>query len=179
LARNAKRRQAAAGNDVISARAITSTMLRQLYEFNLQAEAIRHSGPGLPVNSWGSAALRRLLHCLYMLSFWCLLRYDEALRIRCEDVRLEPHPSQPRLFRLCINIPFRKTDQLGGERLKADFGVCVLPNVMQFLFRRFTILPLPSATAPSPLPSHCLLSLVQHPKNNSTQRQAAPLSAHL
>jgi len=111
----AKQTQAAVGNEVISARAITSAILRKLHRFNLQAETGRYPSSGPPADPWGSAALRRLLHCLYLLSFWCLLRYDEALRICCEDVMIEKHPTQPRLFRLRINIPFRKTDQLGGE----------------------------------------------------------------
>jgi len=98
-------------------------MLKQLHEFNIGTEAASHSGP--PANSWGSMALRRLLHCLYMLSFWCLLRYDEALRIQCGDVIIEKHPSQPHLFRLRVNIPFRKTDQLGGEQPHYVSVVCV------------------------------------------------------
>jgi hypothetical protein len=170
----AKQMQAAAGNEVISARAITSAILKKLHEFNIQAEMM--PGSGTPADLWGSTALRRLLHCLYLLSFWCLLRYDEALRICCEDVMTEQHPTQPRLFRLRINIPFRKTDQLGGEQLYYRSRYTKYNSIAS---RWFTVLPLPPTAASPSLPGHGICPLVYDAKKRPARREAPAISTDL
>ncbi|KAF9513481.1 hypothetical protein BS47DRAFT_1344256 [Hydnum rufescens UP504] len=56
-----------------------------------------------------------MLHLLYVLSFWCLLRYDEALRIQCSEVSLEFIKGEQGIKALALKLmlPFRKTNQYG------------------------------------------------------------------
>jgi hypothetical protein len=64
---------------------------------------------------WGTQALRRMFFCLYQLSFWCLLRYDEALRLCCKDVSIIQRSDAQKSLCLRVNVPFRKTEQYGGK----------------------------------------------------------------
>jgi len=54
---------------------------------------------------------RRALQAIYALSFICLLRIDEALKIRMEHLEIFPN-------KIILTLPFRKTHQFGGEFLK-------------------------------------------------------------
>jgi hypothetical protein len=54
-----------------------------------------------------------MLHALYTISFLCLLRYDEALHIQVHDI--VPEIMENGRTRLKLTLPFRKTDQYGGE----------------------------------------------------------------
>jgi hypothetical protein len=51
-----------------------------------------------------------MLHAIYCISFLCLLRSDEALHIQVHE--LVPEWDKKRLR---LTLPFRKTDQYGGE----------------------------------------------------------------
>ena len=55
-----------------------------------------------------------MLSLLYVISFLCLLRYDEALRIQWDWVTLEVLPDGT--HRLKLSLPYRKTHQTGGEQ---------------------------------------------------------------
>ncbi|KAJ7331071.1 hypothetical protein DFH08DRAFT_708672, partial [Mycena albidolilacea] len=89
--------------------------LEKLYEFNNQpvfAEikeyaAGSRSQPKSP-HDWGGARTRRLLTLAYVLSFLCLLRFDEVLKIQIHDIEW--------ISSTCIKLtlPFRKTNQFGG-----------------------------------------------------------------
>jgi len=60
---------------------------------------------------WGGARLRMMLQCIYSISFLCLLRFDEVLRIEMKDIevmdKLKGH--------IKLTLPFRKTHQYGGN----------------------------------------------------------------
>jgi len=56
--------------------------------------------------------MRRLLQAVYTISFLCLLRSDEVLKIRREHVELLEGPK-----RIKLTLPFRKTHQGGGKVL--------------------------------------------------------------
>lgn len=66
---------------------------------------------------WGGARARRLLHAAYTISFICLLRFDEVLRIQCHDIEV--------VSKTCIKLtlPFRKTSQFGGTSLQLSLHV--------------------------------------------------------
>lgn len=53
-----------------------------------------------------------MLQFLYVLSFWCLLRYDEALNIDFNQIEMEVGGDG--VVYLKISLPFRKTHQYGG-----------------------------------------------------------------
>ncbi|KAJ7791827.1 DNA breaking-rejoining enzyme [Mycena olivaceomarginata] len=57
---------------------------------------------------WGGGRARRLLILAYVLSFLCLLRFDEVLKIQMHDIEW--------ISDTCIKLtlPFRKTNQFGA-----------------------------------------------------------------
>ena len=89
-----------------------------LYIFNHQPEnwVVKKYSPGTKDKSgdqWGGARARRLLELAYTLSFLCLLRVDEVLKIQSQDLILLPS-TEDTPPRLQLTLPFRKTDQHGG-----------------------------------------------------------------
>ncbi|KAJ7362938.1 hypothetical protein DFH08DRAFT_664383, partial [Mycena albidolilacea] len=60
-------------------------------------------------DDWGGARARRFLTLAYALSFLCLLRFDEVLKIQMHDIEW--------ISDTCIKLtlPFRKTNQFGGK----------------------------------------------------------------
>ncbi|KAJ7795520.1 DNA breaking-rejoining enzyme [Mycena olivaceomarginata] len=108
-----RRRKVRAGETATSARAITQETLRKLYDFNHQPEVAeikdytagsrkQVKGP----HEWGGGQAQQLLELAYVLSFLCLLRFDEVLKIQMHDIE--------RISDTCIKLtlPFRKTNQL-------------------------------------------------------------------
>lgn len=65
------------------------------------------------IDIWGGYRTRVMLHCLYTVSMLCLLRYQEALNIRWEDITfgVDAHG----LPTAEIKLHYRKTHQLGSE----------------------------------------------------------------
>ena len=61
------------------------------------------------LHEWGGGRARRLLQAVYVISFLCLLRVDEVLKIQVHDIERV----DDRCFKL--TLPFRKTSQVGGE----------------------------------------------------------------
>ncbi|KAJ6482435.1 hypothetical protein C8R45DRAFT_1149643, partial [Mycena sanguinolenta] len=111
-----RRRKVRAGETATSARAITQETLRKLYEFNHRPEVAEikdyTAGSRKHIKSpheWGGARARRLLTLAYVLSFLCLLRFDEVLKIQIHDIEW--------VSETCIKLtlPFRKTNQFGGQ----------------------------------------------------------------
>lgn len=98
----------------MSSRAVTAQDIQAMYEFNAKAyERYRQLPGSAPASSdkeWGRERARRLVHAVITLSFVCLLRIDETLSLRVEDIDLQsPDPN-------CISIALqkRKTDPFGG-----------------------------------------------------------------
>ncbi|KAJ7847634.1 hypothetical protein B0H14DRAFT_2769829 [Mycena olivaceomarginata] len=91
-----RRRKVRAGETATSARAITEETLGKLYEFKEYAAGSR-SQPKSP-HDWGGARARRLLTLAYVLSFLCLLRFDEVLKIQIHDIEW--------ISRTCIKLTY-------------------------------------------------------------------------
>ena len=62
---------------------------------------------------WAGYCVRAMLHFLYIISMLCLLRYDEALNIRWDDITTGR--DEHGVYFLRLNLPFRKTHQNGSE----------------------------------------------------------------
>jgi hypothetical protein len=100
----------------MSSRAVTAELLKAMSDFNHLPEnwIIMPYSPQSRLSqqrnlrNWGGGRVRRLLHAIYTVSFWCLLRFDEVLKIQFHDLEV--------VSRTCIKliVPFRKTDQFGG-----------------------------------------------------------------
>lgn len=63
-------------------------------------------------DAWGDHGLRTMLNAVMIISFLCLLRIDEALRIEWHWLKLEQHEGN---IRLVLRLPYRKTHQSGGS----------------------------------------------------------------
>ena len=99
----------------MSSRAITAHHIRQIYDYNNTPESLapvpfqqtpRNAEKSL--DDWGGPRIRLLVHAITVLSFTCLLRSDEVVNLRVEDVTVL-HPD-------CISVCLtsRKTSQFGG-----------------------------------------------------------------
>lgn len=114
--------QARHGEVVASARAMTEDTMRQIYEFNNDPSKVPRDTPTGPASRkrkaeeptlWGGYRVRTMLHCLYVTSMLCLLRYDEALSIRWDDVQFAKTPAGDMFLELHLLV--RKTHQNGGK----------------------------------------------------------------
>ncbi|KAG1719996.1 hypothetical protein EDB19DRAFT_1647523, partial [Suillus lakei] len=141
-----RRRKVHAGETVTSARAMDEPTLKALWVFNCAAERNEHmrisrKRKAEHPEDWGGFLIRMMLYLLYLVSFLCLLHFDEALRITWSDVTfqvkdplLKDHwiDATPNLlhqggcrstdFRVCLMLPFRKTHQQGGASQWFDFA---------------------------------------------------------
>jgi hypothetical protein len=132
--------QVHAGETVTSARAMDEPTLKELWTFNCAAEhteymRISRKRKAQHPEDWGGFLIRMMLYLLYLVSFLCLLRFDEALRITWPDVTFQVkdhalkghwidatpsllHQSEGGFkatdFRVRLMLPFRKTHQHGG-----------------------------------------------------------------
>ncbi|KAG2368461.1 hypothetical protein BDR07DRAFT_1448301 [Suillus spraguei] len=133
-----RRRKVHSGETVTSARAMDEPTLKELWVFNCAAERnedvrISRKRKAEHPEDWGGFLIRMMLYLLYLVSFLCLLRFDEALRITWHDVSFQV--KDPLLkghwidatrkifnqgifkgsdFRVRLMLPFRKTHQHGG-----------------------------------------------------------------
>jgi integrase len=101
-------------NFAMSSRALTSDQIRRIYAHNavegrstLQIVTPRKSRSKDP-ESWGSPRHRLLVHAVTTLAFTCLLRLDEALNLRFEDIEFHDDHA-------VVTLASRKTHQLGGS----------------------------------------------------------------
>lgn len=106
------------GETVTSARAIDETTLKSLWRNNLSTPEVdgnrKKRGEKDPT-LWTGRNIRVMLWLLYIISFLCLLRYDEALHIMWSDVILTE--VRTGVYRLELRLAFRKTHQYGGMRV--------------------------------------------------------------
>src|SRR5262245_11681985 len=102
----------------MSSRAITSTVIKDLFDFNNQPryrsveayKAFCHQD-GV-TGTWGGPRARLLVHAVVTIAFSCLLRIDETLNLRAKDVTIL------RTECISINLPQRKTNPYGGMTLR-------------------------------------------------------------
>ncbi|KAJ7602151.1 hypothetical protein FB45DRAFT_761277 [Roridomyces roridus] len=126
-----RRRKVRAGQTATSSRAITAEIIRELYNYNHQPDVgdIKSYTPGRRSapkkdHEWAGGRMRRLLQCTYVLAFLCLLRFDEVLKIRLEDIQFVT----PTCVKL--TLPFRKTHQFGNVQ---PFYLYLLPEPLAYL----------------------------------------------
>ena len=106
-------------------------ILKKLYDFNSQQEdagvpnanildnpqARAAKDPGShklktkSIHDWGGPTTRRALHAIYTLAFICLLRSDEVLKIRRQDLELVQDDDET--VYMIVTLPFHKTHQDG------------------------------------------------------------------
>jgi hypothetical protein len=102
----------------MSARAITPDLLKRMWVVNHLPEhwsiqtytSGKHNNSINQSKTWKAGGrTRRALWAAYTLAFWCLLRFDEVLRIRAEDIEI--------ISDTCFKLTlwWRKTDQNGGS----------------------------------------------------------------
>ena len=129
-----RRRKVRAGETQTSARAITEVfldyfffsllltlsilqdILKKIYDVNHQPEhwdlkpvMFYRKRKGKNANTWGGGRARRLLHAAYVLSFLCLLRVDEVLKIEMHHIEFISDT------KIKLTLPFRKTHQFGRK----------------------------------------------------------------
>jgi len=101
----------------MSSRAVTADILRKIYNYN-QAEGraditcATDSAPPPGKDCWGTARRRKLVHAVALISFHCLLRIDETLNLRYEDLTWDAQEDT-----VIIQLESRKTHQFGGRIL--------------------------------------------------------------
>ncbi|KAG2152453.1 hypothetical protein BD769DRAFT_1624030 [Suillus cothurnatus] len=119
-----RRRKVHSGETVTSARAMDEPTLKGLWVFNCAAERNEHvrisrKRKAEHPEDWGGFLIRMMLYLLYLVSFLCLLRFDEALRITWHDVKFQVKDPLLKVFnqgifkgsdfRVRLMLPFRKT----------------------------------------------------------------------
>ncbi|KAF5339627.1 hypothetical protein D9611_011514 [Ephemerocybe angulata] len=100
------RRKVAAGETPQSARAVTWEVLMDLYDYNNNPSHWATDGK----DNWGGSLKRKELHLIYCLAFLCLLRSDEVLKLRFENITLGEEKG---VSYLSLTLPFRKTHKFG------------------------------------------------------------------
>ncbi|KAL1659746.1 hypothetical protein GGF50DRAFT_64647, partial [Schizophyllum commune] len=107
-----KKRKAQAGETAMSARAITPAIMRRLYihnRRNYNALDVRMLSQQAKTQKDDKAA--RMLQCAYTLANLCLLRFDEVLRIKMQD--LAYYQEAPGSGYFLLTLPVRKNAQQG------------------------------------------------------------------
>ena len=64
------------------------------------------------IHNWGGPLARWVTLAIYTVMFVCLLRVDEALKIKMEHIAFEDK-------KVTLTLPFRKTHQFGGKLLSS------------------------------------------------------------
>jgi hypothetical protein len=98
----------------MSSRAITSTDIKELYDFNNQPQHQTTGYKPTPrkgrhIDHWGGPRARLLVHAVVTIAFSCLLRIDEALNLKATDITILNDQC------MSINLSQRKTDPYGGK----------------------------------------------------------------
>lgn len=99
----------------MSSRAITSEMLKEIYAVKEKPcnkvprpiQQIPHRDRSL--DDWGGPRARTQAHAITTLAFVCLLRSDEVLNLRIEDIRVNPRNPTT----ITVDLTSRKTSPFG------------------------------------------------------------------
>ena|ERR1022692_4179642 len=96
---------------------MTEDVIKRLYESSERFPKPKH-GHGFNINddeitNWGGYRQRAMLHAAYTISFLCMLRFDEVLRIEAHHIEVMEGHEETGEIRL--TLPFRKTHQNGGK----------------------------------------------------------------
>jgi hypothetical protein len=98
----------------MSSRAITSTVIKEMYDCNNQPQHQTVGYKPTPrkdrhIDHWGGLRARLLVHAVVTMAFSCLLRIDEALTLKTTDITILQTEC------LSINLSQRKTNPYGGR----------------------------------------------------------------
>ncbi|KAF6748287.1 DNA breaking-rejoining enzyme [Ephemerocybe angulata] len=108
-----RRRKADAGDTPTrgqSTSAIDPEIIRQLYDYNGDSSWNPDTPRPGQKGYWGGSLHRAAVHTVGVIAFHCLLRIDEVLHLRHEDIWIdEGEPNH-----IVITLPRRKTHQTGG-----------------------------------------------------------------
>ncbi|KAJ7471505.1 hypothetical protein B0H11DRAFT_1730133, partial [Mycena galericulata] len=121
------REKVQAGETSLSSRAITLDELKLMYDFS---NADHRSDPEnyrrtrtQTSKEWATPRKRLQLHCMLLISVWCLLRADEVLRIRTSDLTfVDADGETPES--VVIALQYRKNRPHGD---KSTFRLYLLP----------------------------------------------------
>ncbi|KAF9031578.1 hypothetical protein BJ165DRAFT_1358231, partial [Panaeolus papilionaceus] len=122
------RRKVQKGDISTSARAIdivSTTMVHscpkshpgtRLYDYNNKEGIRNHLQPYKAssrsqqhnIHLWGGPSAQRALHAIYTIAFFCLLRIDEVLKIRFNQIQFDGDKA-------ILTLWYRKTHQYGGQ----------------------------------------------------------------
>jgi len=80
-----------------------------------------------PMKNWGGRSLRIMIQAIYIISFLCLLRFDEVLKIQAHHIEVLDEETGE----ISLRLPFRKTHQFGGKSMVfiRDFKELSLTNI--------------------------------------------------
>ncbi len=92
--------------------------LRRFYDHNHDPQNWNAS-PETPGN-WCGGNVRKLLQAVYLITFTCLLRIDEALKIQLHDIEFGIDDVDGTHF-VSITLPFRKSSPFGGKHINIIF----------------------------------------------------------
>uniref|UniRef100_A0A0W0G3W9 Uncharacterized protein n=1 Tax=Moniliophthora roreri TaxID=221103 RepID=A0A0W0G3W9_MONRR len=117
---NLKRQKVQDSEKPTSSRAITAKMIQQMWDtsqlgdrFEIKpVEPKSHCQQKDPNVPWCGGRMLWLLHFVYVISFLCLLRIDEALKIQAMDIQLVQEYDEHGDL-LVLWLPFWKTHQHG------------------------------------------------------------------
>ncbi|KAK0223279.1 DNA breaking-rejoining enzyme, partial [Armillaria fumosa] len=122
-----RKRKVAKGEIPTSVRAISPGTLRRFYDHN-HAPKNWNAGPETPGN-WCGGNVRKLLQAVYLITFTCLLRIDEVLKIQLHDIEFGIDDVDGTHF-VSITLPFHKSSPFGDI---PPFILCALPKHMAHL----------------------------------------------
>ena len=95
----------------MSSCALTSDIIRRLYSYNTAEgrSTVQSCTPRVKdKDSWGSPRRRLLVHAVVTMAFVCLLRLDEVINLRFEDIQIHTDNH------IELTLSSRKTHQYGG-----------------------------------------------------------------
>jgi hypothetical protein len=100
-----------------------SDLLEKLYDINFKVPVYQF-GEALTANlgghlNWAGGRLRRMLQCIYVIAFLCLLRFDEVLNIEAHQLEIVSEVNG----QIKLTLPFRKTHQHGGTYSQLEFNI--------------------------------------------------------
>lgn len=95
----------------MASRAMTEDIFKDIYQYNRSHHHWHATGDwhSTSEDDWGGGRVRRLVCAVALISFWCLLRGEEALRLQFHNIIVV----SPTCVE--ITIPWRKQSQNGGS----------------------------------------------------------------
>jgi hypothetical protein len=115
-----------AGEIASSVKAVTEDVIKRLYESSQRFpppkrnQGFIHNLDEDELFGWGAYRQRVMLHAAYTISFLCMLRFDEVLKIEAHHIEVLDETGETGEIRL--TLPFRKTHQTGGKSPPPEYS---------------------------------------------------------